>query len=169
MTNRARTDAGSKYIGVFILWNLYVMEWRQQSRGVALLFALLAILPLAGCDDGLGGEVEVTGKVTFEGKPVNAGLIFFSADKSGAGFRAEMQKDGSYQLTLLRVKAGDTFKIFFTPRDIAPGEPAKVDGSGIPIPSEPKIPSKYFDAESSGLTAKITEMASQTLNFDLTN
>ncbi|MCZ2340782.1 MAG: hypothetical protein LC104_03180 [Bacteroidales bacterium] len=147
--------------------NMISNDWHRLWRDAVSLLIAFAVLPAVGCGDGLGGEIAVTGKVTFGGKPVDAGIIFFSADKSGAGFRAPMQKDGSYQLTLLHVKPGDTFKIFFTPREISPGEPAKVDGSGIPIPAEPQIPSKYFDAEASGLTAKIAEIAPQTLDFVL--
>lgn len=144
-----------------------ILNNRLRWCGMHLTCALLAGLLLVGCGEGLGGEVAVTGKVTINGKPVNAGVIWFTADKSGAGFNADMQPDGRYTLTLLQVKPGDTFKVFFAPRDVRPGEPAKVDAAGVALPIEPNVPSKYYDAISGGLTATVPELQPQTFDFDL--
>jgi hypothetical protein len=53
-------------------------EHRSRSRFPSCTVAvLLALVTLAGCGDGGPARFEVSGKVTYDGKPVPAGFIVF--------------------------------------------------------------------------------------------
>ena len=71
-----------------------------QKRGWLLALASAALLGLAGCGSGGGpARYDLSGKVTYAGKPLPAGYIVFSPDTSqgnkGPGAQADV-KDGRY-------------------------------------------------------------------------
>ena len=71
------------------------------SSPSALLRAL-AIAAGCGEDDGIGTRYPVTGNVTYNGKPVESGMITFTPDNPDAGRVATGNiRDGYYSLTTL--------------------------------------------------------------------
>ncbi len=63
-------------------------------RTCSALF-LLACLTLAGCPDGRPQRYQLSGKITFDGKPVPAGWIIFTPE-SGPGASANIE-NGRYE------------------------------------------------------------------------
>ena len=134
---------------------------------VIMLGPLCAAFLLTGCQRGreFGPTVEVSGKVTLDGKPFSEGSIWFTSLRSGAGFHTELGPDGSYSVSILDVKIGETYAVF-----IGGVEPKgdEVDGAGIPVgPAPPPVPAKYRDGTTSGLTATIDNPEKAACDFEL--
>lgn len=134
---------------------------------MALVFTVLLLL-ISGCGGGSysGKTVTLTGKVSRGGAPVTAACIMIVADKSGAAFRSDLGKEGTYQVELLDTKTGDTFKVGFGP-SIVPPEGTKPDGAGFVNSPPPDVPQKYQDPASSPLSVILTGNSKQTADFDL--
>ncbi|MCX7426751.1 MAG: hypothetical protein NTW96_14130 [Planctomycetia bacterium] len=67
-------------------------------HGTRILATLLALLLLGGCGSGLPERGKVTGKVTFNGRPVPEGTVTFYP-KTGRSASGRIQPDGTYTLT----------------------------------------------------------------------
>jgi len=60
---------------------------------------LAMLLSSSGCTGRRGPPTgEVAGRVTFEGKPVGDGLVFFMNSDAGAGDEAALNKDGTFAI-----------------------------------------------------------------------
>jgi hypothetical protein len=110
------------------------------ARYVVLLSFLVL---MAGC--GRSGYGQVEGKVTFQGRPLPGAIVFFVPERGPAAAGATGD-DGSYHLLTKR------------PGDGAVTGRCKVAIVSIdPVAKPLPIPKKYFDAETSGLTAEVEE------------
>lgn len=126
--------------------------------------AMLTIgLALSGCGDR---EVRgrISGKVTFQGRPVTEGLVLFSNARKGIHMTAPLKADGAYEV-LTAKGAGlplETYQVCVTPP-----LPQVVTGASEE-PSEvkpyPNIPPRYRDPKTSGLTLTV---ASADNRFDI--
>ena len=110
---------------------------------------------------------KVTGKVTYNGKPVSKGTVTFITTVEGGGRNAtgEIQPDGSYKLQTEAPGDGaqlGEYKVTIYSHDdvILDYTPPK------PIPPKILVPEKYEKPGTSGLTKKV-ERGSNTINFDL--
>ena len=106
----------------------------------------LAVLVLVGgCAPGVG---SVSGTVTYKGKPLETGTIFFY-DTAHNAPSAEIKKDGTYSVP--KVAAGKTRIAIVMPMPIAF---KGMDGGGGAKPTEsinvPDLPAKYADPDKSG-------------------
>lgn len=137
----------------------------QRFSCYRLVFALLALVGLvqAGCGDNASSPVplkKVSGTVTYNGAPLPTGSITFMP-VNGTNSAAGEIKDGKYSLAT------------FTPGDGAPVGQYKVAITAwktlpeMGQEGDPAIPKKYFDSEQSGLTANVSEEATQTHDFAL--
>jgi hypothetical protein len=128
-------------------------------RGLACL--LLACL-VAGCgsSDKLA-RYKITGKVTFQGQPVEEGQITFEDPTNGQVNSGTLSSGGNYSTEL---PAGD-FKVSISP----PLVETKGTGDSPPdmIPKKVNnIPKKYWVQEKSGLSATVAK-DKRTFDFDL--
>ncbi len=139
------------------------------ARGCAAL--LLALVAAAGCGSSHPPTVRVSGRITYEGKPLEAGEVAFQPTLApdGALLRpavGPIGPDGTYVLSTFAHGDG-----------IVPGEYAVVVTSylGDPLveeldPSPPprpsRIPLKYASPATSGLQATIPANARGRLTFD---
>lgn len=133
------------------------------KTGVLLMYAFL----VTGCsaDPESGESVQVSGQVTLDSEPVSDGTIWFASDRSGAEFNAQLEDDGTYDLTLLDVFPEESFKIYIGGISPAAGEE---DEDGNPLAdSPPPVPAKYQESATSGLTAQIKEEGNRTFDFEL--
>jgi hypothetical protein len=143
--------------------------------------AMAAVLAtgLAGCDAASSLAVAVRGSVTYQRVPVPTGLIVFTPDPSRGGSgpmaRAELQRDGSYDLrtddipgtypgwyrvTVVAVEPSCDDR---TPgRSVANAYPAP----GFAIPRS-LLPEKYRDPELSGLTCEVQPGRVNQIDFHL--
>jgi len=131
-----------------------------------LVLAIAAMVPIA-CSGG-SGLSSVSGKVTYQGKPVPKGTVAFqSTNPEGRNATGAIGEDGSY--TLQTENPGDgalpgDYNVTISARDevILDYIPLK------PPPVKRLAPAKYEKAETSGLKATV-KSGSNTINFDLTD
>lgn len=138
--------------------NLFMMN---QTKQVFMSGLILTVMCLTGCGGGSNlpkGETgTVTGKVTFNGKPVPEGtsIVFLHKDK-GITASSPIAADGSYALRMRRENAilAGNYQIGITPPtvELTPAEAEAVNsGKTLPEKEWPEIPKKYRNPESSGV------------------
>tara|TARA_R110002095_G_scaffold216308_1_gene213012 strand:+ start:3967 stop:4506 length:540 start_codon:yes stop_codon:yes gene_type:complete len=110
---------------------------------------------------------EVSGKITFEGEPLQRGTIVFFPESGKRNATGEIKEDGTYTLTTYENGDGafpgaHTVTIIserdmtnLMPEDVKPGEKNWL------------IPPKYNQSKTSGLTATVKENEANEINFDL--
>lgn len=124
---------------------------RALRRGAPWAGWLALLLLLApGCGPRFG---NVSGTVTYQGKPLTGGTITFfdAANRTTSG---EIKPDGTY--TVSKVALGQARIAVATPMDIPfkkINEDVKMD---VAAPKPSPIPVKYADADKSGLTCEVT-------------
>lgn len=103
-----------------------VLRYTRPARAPA---TLLAILLAAGCGSGGAGRLSVSGKVTYQGRPVPAGSVTFEPDASrgasGPGAVAEI-KDGRYRTPSGKGPTAGPHRVRITGYD---GKPCTLDGT----------------------------------------
>jgi hypothetical protein len=132
---------------------------------LALWFALLALFPLA-CGQSGPEMASVSGKVTYNGKPVPKGAITFQAvDPSGRNATGAIEPDGSYTLQTEQPRDGallGEYRVAISARDdeVLMYTPPK------PIPPKRLVPAKYENPGTSELTATV-KSGRNDIPFDL--
>jgi hypothetical protein len=142
---------------------------------VALLLTLLC-----GCGSGLPERGKVTGKVTFNGKPVPEGTVTFYP-ATGRSASGRIQPDGTYTLTTFDEGDGaivgpndvtiEAVRFAGAPRaksfeeEIATVKGAKVSSSGA-MNAQWLVPEKYSIRGQSGLTREV-KSGTNTIDFTL--
>ena len=128
------------------------------------LLVIATALCLVGCNSS--NLTTVTGKVTYNDKPVTTGTVsFVSADKPTA--YGNIGPDGTY--ALMTDKPGDgatpgSYQVSIVAlEDMGDRMPEDRD----PLPP-PVIPDKYSNAATSGLTAEVEAGKDNVIDFDLT-
>ena len=116
---------------------------------IRVFAGLVCLVIIAGCGEVKFGEV--TGRVTFKGKPLPHAVVFFVPERGPASAGAT-RADGTF--TMLTKRPGDGVLLGPCKVAITPADPILT-----PLP----IPVIYTDAETSGLTAHVEEGAN---NFD---
>lgn len=107
---------------------------------------------LAGCGTAKQPLQSVSGKVTLDGKPVTEGIVNFV---SAGGFAASSTiKDGSFSISRSQFGNGIPLGDYKVAVESAP-PPDPLAKSPSAAVSPVKIPHKYRDPASSGLTAKV--------------
>jgi hypothetical protein len=136
---------------------------------------LLAALALTGCGEG---TTDVSGKVTYKGKPVAFGSVVV-IDSAGAPKSGSIQPDGTFRVDGVRRGA---VKLAVSSPPPPGSEPARRPAGGrdgdddkVPVnvpPAPPEvikswfaIPDKYGDPAKSELTAEVK--SGEPLNIDL--
>ena len=123
--------------------------------GLCCLFAI-------GCSDGKPRRVPVTGTVTYNGKPLPGGdVVFVPADTSN-GFRARGKANERGQFALTTFDEGDgampgEYKV--TVFAYRPADPKRDAGMIAPRVGFPAVPQKYFDQQTTDLTAVVGDKA----------
>jgi hypothetical protein len=126
------------------------------------LVVLTTSLFLLGCGSGDAGRYTVTGKVTFQGQPVEQGEITFEDPTAGQVNSSQLGSGGSYSLD---VPAGD-FKVSVAPPLIEMKGTADSPPDMVRNPAVKNIPKKYWVRETSGLSAKVDKNA-KAFDFEL--
>jgi hypothetical protein len=148
------------------------MIWKRMRPVWHVSFMVVALL-LSGCGGGIAPteNAEITGQVTFKGKPLPGGRITFLTLRGSFAHVADIDENGNYRI---EAPVGDV-KIAVdnrmlksdphtqgSPKLKRPGaeEARKLKGKYVAIPK------KYYSPEDSGLTYKV-ENGSQTKNVEL--
>lgn len=153
------------------------MRYFLVLTGLALLFTL------TGCGDYPRGRVH--GTVLYQGKPVTHAVITFLT-KDNQAYRADIGKDGTYEVpNVVRGPVRVSIQQVAPSVKPRPDPDLKRKGPGVgeakddpaaraardpapsePVPMGPMIPTKYADANTSGLSFELTG-ADQEWSIDL--
>jgi hypothetical protein len=120
------------------------------------LTIVLVVSAFVGCgtsEQVIEGRANVSGTVTFDGKPLPAGTIAFQAIDQPASTAVKI-RDGAYFTD--RVPTGKN-AVYIDTSSIQLGNPAKYVA----------IPAKYSDSSTSGLTADIQPGENENVDFTL--
>ena len=105
---------------------------------IPFCLALAVVVPLAGCGPSGPETYEVSGTVTFDGKPVPDGEIVFRDAEGTAGSWAGKIEDGQFRF---RSTAGKKRVEIIAYREYE--DPALAEGAEGPTTGEMYIPDKY--------------------------
>ena len=127
--------------------------------GLCLLLAPL----VTGCGGNSGpARYKITGKVTYQGQPVEKGEITFEDPTAGQVNNATLGSGGSYSTEL---PAGD-YRVSVAPLLVELKSTADTPPDMVPDPTVKNIPKRYWRQESSALSAPIAK-DKRTFDFDL--
>ncbi len=127
-----------------------------------LVFCAAIIMPF-GCAPSNEKIVgKVTGRVTFQGAPVTAGLIYLNSSSTGAGGMGTLGDDGQFTIAD-PIEVGE-YRVTVTPP--LPPPPNADLPTPPPQPKVTNIPEKYRTEAQSDLKATIDE-GENVLEFDL--
>jgi len=130
--------------------------------GCRLLVAALLAFVLTGCPSTSGPpRYKISGKVTFQGQPVEEGNITFADVATGQVNEGPLGSGGTYSTEL---PAG-SYKVNITP-PLVETKPTADTPPDMVEKNVNNIPKKYRRQESSGLTADIAK-DKRTFDFDL--
>jgi hypothetical protein len=151
---------------------------RAAEARIALAFVgvCIALAVLAGC--GGRSDVEVAGNVTYKGAPVSGGMLTLYP-ASGPSVPIPLHADGTFDTTGAPLGQVGVAVETDSPLAAQVGAPAAgaTPPSGVPLPGGTqgsaappgvKIPSKYKDPKTSGLSWEIKAGANSKA-FDLTD
>lgn len=155
----------------------------MRNRHLTGILAAMLVLPMIfGCGPSRPETAPVTGKVTFQGKPVPEGTIVFYPEK-GRSATGRIQPDGTYVLTAFEDGDGaltgkhvvtiEAMRFPERPRPKSLEEEiamAKNPPRSNPAANRPQwlIPKKYSKRAASGLTATVSS-GENTIDFNLPN
>ena len=164
-------------------------------RTITIFTLLIALLLLTGCGPSALPVVEITGKVTFDGKPLEAAMVtFVPVELEGRSASGVTNANGEFLLmTHGAARSGGlpgSYRVMvgkYIPVD-SRGNPLLVlnetaTGSGIdwstatsetstgasesPAGFKSVIPEKYDNVETSGLSAEVTQRGKNSFVFEL--
>jgi hypothetical protein len=144
--------------------------------------AVLGLL-LCGCNDSsMGPQGQVSGKVTYQGKPLPGGQVRFLTSK-GLLFSGDIDPEGNYKLKAVvgeaKIAVDNSMlkKNSESPRIDLRHRPGAQPPPGVKVDDEPSatlagtylpLPEKYQSPETSGLTCTV-KSGSQTHDIELTD
>ncbi len=135
----------------------------MSNHRIGLFFACLVTLTFlcfVGCTPKGPKQVDVTGSVSWQGKPVATGTVTLYSKTTGQGASANLGADGTFKL--VKVIVG-SYQVSVTPPILTipkEGETPK------PLPPFP-VPAKYQEDQTSGLTFEAKADTSNVLTLDL--
>jgi len=143
------------------------MQLTSSRRRRAPLLAIAIAFALAGttsCNSAKKAPVgEVSGKVTFEGKPVSQGVVTFMNTTVGAGDEATLGPDGTYAVKT-PLPVGE-YKVFILPPVVYQKVDIRGPEVGVQMATK-EIPQKYQTIGTSDLKATVKEGKNE-FNFDM--
>ncbi len=131
---------------------------------------LLGSCLLVGCESG-PPMAPVSGRVTFNGKPLEFGTVMFQLSSGGQPARGQIQSDGTFELGTFA--AGDgaivgEHKVRITSYSgQAPGKSDEASAGGGTL-GQLLIPKRYTMFGTSKLTATVKPDGNEPFEFDLT-
>jgi hypothetical protein len=133
---------------------------------LSLVAGLGLVYHLSGCsaDPNMPKLGKVSGKVSYQGKPLDAGRVVFTpvAGKGGEsdqGASGEISSDGSYEMTTFNTGDGAVLGQHIVTVVVQKGEMPKPDANGHIKYELPKnaTPAKYATADKSPLRCTVVE------------
>lgn len=134
---------------------------RNMHGRLTLLTAAMAFVLSAGCGGGQAARQTVTGKVTFQGAPVEEGTVTFEDSATGVAGSAEIGPGGVYSMEL----PDGSYKVSVAPPMVETAATADTPGD-VEYKKMESIPQVYWTTGTSALTAEVSSTATSH-DFDL--
>ncbi len=149
------------------------MRFMQASAWKALPAALL--LCLSGCTAGDGSKpVRAGGVVVYNGNSLPDAEVVFAPEGQDRVASATTDRNGRFRLSTFHPGDGalpGRHRVAIIARGPAkeppPGSPASLMPEDYAIPGDPLIPTRYFEAATSGLTAEVSRRGRNDFRFEL--
>ena len=141
----------------------FLREPRTFSVSLGLMFSVM----LAGCGSSGPEMARVSGKVTYQGQPLETGTVsFISTDPARPNASGTLGPGGLYQLQTR--EPGDGAELGEYQVVISDLDPDAMNTAlpGEPIQLSSKLPEKYQNPATSGLTRTV-ERGRNSFDFDL--
>lgn len=147
---------------------------RRGVSGFVLMLSIATTIVVSGCG-GEAGLARVKGRITYKGQPVTTGEVFFTPEEAGKrGAKGVLDSDGYYVLSTLGNGDGayvGKHKVSVIAQGPDKPIPPKMKGrmmeEDMQGSGDPLVPRKYFNAQTSGLTADVADGTSNVFDFDL--
>ncbi len=136
---------------------------RKFATATLMLTGFSLLLLSAGCSDGRGTRVPISGTVTIDGEPLKHGSVTFFPIASGDGYRAgggSLDENGQYRISSYTAFDG-----------LLPGKYEVTILAVEPINDESQrwhAPKSYSSAATSGLTIEIKDESVMDLELSWT-
>lgn len=131
---------------------------------VSLGAGAIVALAIAGCGKKAPPIAPVTGKVTYEGKPLPGRAVIHFMSDAGFGSSCEVQPDGTF---LLGSEYGKGIPLGKYKVSIMPPIPSPLDTKADVHPNYYFIPRKYRDFGTNDFSAEITADGANKFTFDM--
>ena len=140
-------------------------------RLIYLPLLIFCLLPLViGCSGGGALDTaEVTGTVTYNGKPLPYGSVSFRP-KAGSPATGKIQSDGSFTMTTYNNGDGaivGTHEVLIIATEVDAGTAPEVQPGTEMKVAQSVIPEKYTSFSTSGLTAEVVAGEENQFTFAL--
>ncbi len=141
--------------------------FRHFLCGSPMMLALVLLMTVSGCgrNDDLPETASTEGTVSWQGQPVAGATVAFSPESGGKIASAKTDEDGHYELTTFEPYDGAIVGQHAV--TIVKRVPMPPPHISVPDAGKPLIPSKYFAAQTSGLTADVKAGESNVYDFTL--
>lgn len=136
---------------------------KYSKIGTSLVLSVFTLAMLAGCEPSRPETAEVSGRITFKGKPVPQGRILFWPSK-GRPAMAEIQPDGTYELTTF--SGSDGAMLGEHRVTIKATRMHFPDGNQTKGVVQWLVPQRYENINTSPLTAEVST-GKNSINFNL--
>lgn len=164
MSNQIVSSAHGYKIGPFRgqgETRMHEILWKTLHRQFFWSVCFIAMTSLfCGCGPSGPEYWPVSGKVTFQGKPVSAASIRFSNPKGGVDMYVDLDAESKY--VVIGEKKGlpeGTYQVAIIPKlnydNVKTGPDGQVIPSTMPSQNRPDIPTKYQEPATSGLTMTV--------------
>jgi hypothetical protein len=136
----------------------------------ALVLALLMTFA-CGCEAQRRRPIgTVSGKVSLQGEPLGAdGCVIFCDAAGNTSLMANLAEDGSFTIRSHDepgLPVGE-YRVAISPQLVSPGDPMLVERPDRRVRPKSRIPKRYWEFSTSGLTVLVNEGRNPPLHFEL--
>ncbi len=139
---------------------------RRIRRASWLILLVISALGVPGCGPGRE-RGTLTGTVTFQGRPVTDGEVFFYDDADAVYMTASIKPDGTFEVVTAEGKGiwAGNYRVAVAPRRVDPEIGVPTQPTVIPRPSD--IPPRYWTPKTSGIEFEVKEGENRPLEIEL--
>ncbi|QDU73093.1 hypothetical protein Pan97_00600 [Bremerella volcania] len=122
-------------------------------------------LALVGCQGrSARPSADIQGVVRLDGKPLEQASVHFTSPRTGESAYANVEPGGTYRIPFPEVDIGELYEVAVRKPVV---EVEYATDAPTSQPKTTKIPDRYANRRTSGLTFKIESGGSQTFDIDL--
>ncbi len=126
-------------------------DFRRRLLRATILTCLIVLSAVCGCGESEPPKFDISGTVSFTGKPIANGTVTFEDSATGVAETFSIQKDGTYVATVPEGNYG----VSVQPPLVTIADTATTQG-GDEIKKVDYIPNRYWSSFESGLSVSVS-------------